>query len=43
MQLGIQIVVDNPEELEAIRKRFEDALKIANPIADHFCSTVNLK
>jgi len=43
MQLGIQIVVDNPEELEAIRKRFEDTLKIANPIADHFCSTVNLK
>jgi len=34
MQLGVQIVVDNPEELEAIRKRFVDTVKSANPITD---------
>lgn len=28
MQLGVQIVVDNPEELEAIRRRFVDTLKL---------------
>ena len=36
MQLGVQIVVDNPEELEAIRRRFVDTLKLVNQIADNF-------
>jgi hypothetical protein len=43
MQLGVQIVVDNPEELEAIRRRFADTLKLANETTDHFYSVVNLK
>ena len=43
MQLGVQIVVDDPEELEAIRRRCVDALKLAHPIADNFCSPVNLR
>jgi len=41
MQLGVQIVVDNPEELEAIRRRCVDTLKLLNPIADAFYPTVN--
>ena len=32
MQLGVQIVVDNPEELEAIRRRYVDTSKLAHPI-----------
>lgn len=43
MQLGVQIVVDDPEELEAIRRRCVDASKLAHPIADNFCSPVNLR
>jgi T-complex protein 1 subunit alpha len=33
MQLGVQIVVDDPEELEAIRKRYVPAFKIYTIIA----------
>ena len=43
MQLGVQIVVDNPEELEAIRRRCVDTSKLVNQIADNFCPIVNLK
>ena len=43
MQLGVQIVVDNPEELEAIRRRCVDIPKPANPITDDFYPTVNLR
>ena len=32
MQLGVQIVVDNPEELEAIRRRYVDTSKLVHPI-----------
>lgn len=34
MQLGVQIVVENPEELEAIRKRCVRALRLVNPKID---------
>ena len=31
MQLGVQIIVDNPEELEAIRRRFVVSFEFVNP------------
>lgn len=43
MQLGVQIVVDNPEELEAIRRRFVDTVKLVNPIANQLFLIVNPK
>ena len=43
MQLGVQIVVENPEELEAIRRRFVESFGSVNPITDHFCPSANLK
>ena len=43
MQLGVQIVVDNPEELESIRRRCVDTLKPIHPIVDKFYPTVNLR
>ena len=42
MQLGVQIVVDDPEELEAIRRRYVDTPKYAYPAADNF-TPVNLR
>ena len=42
MQLGVQIVVDDPEELEAIRRRCVDTPKSMYPIADDF-TPVNLR
>ena len=43
MQLGVQVVVDNPDELEAIRRRYTDALKVVNPVTDYFYPTANLR
>ena len=43
MQLGVQIVVDNPEELEAIRRRFVDTVEPPNPITDHLFLIVSPK
>lgn len=42
MQLGVQIVVDDPEELEAIRRRCVNTPKPVYQIADNFMP-VNLR